>query len=57
MEAGSPLARYAIVERRKADWSADLHAVPYDYEIAAQQAETYGFPAFASSVRTGRMPA
>ncbi len=57
MEAGSPLARYAIVERRAAGWSAQLHGVPYDYEIAARQAEAFGFPNFAFSARTGRIAA
>ncbi len=57
MEAGSPLARYAIVERRAAGWSAQLHGVPYDYEIAACQAEAFGFPNFAFSARTGRIAA
>lgn len=55
MEAGSPLARYGIVVRGKAGWSAELHGVPYDYEIAAGQAEAFGFPAFAYSARTGRV--
>jgi diadenosine tetraphosphatase ApaH/serine/threonine PP2A family protein phosphatase len=57
MESGSPLARFAIVERRKNGWSAELHAIPYDYEVAARQAEDFGFAGFASCVRTGRMPA
>lgn len=57
MEAGSPLARYAILQRDGAGWSAALHGVPYDYEIAARQAEAFGFPAFAFAARTGRMPA
>lgn len=55
MEAGSPLARYAIVERRNAGWAAQLHGVPYDYEIAARQAEAFGFPAFAHAALTGRI--
>ncbi|HJO63745.1 MAG TPA: metallophosphoesterase family protein [Sphingomonas sanguinis] len=55
MEAGSPLARYAIVQRDKAGWSAELHGVPYNYEIAARQAEAFGFPAFAHAARTGRL--
>ena len=56
MEAGSPLARYAIIERRSTGWAAQLHAVPYGYEIAARQAEAFGFPAFAHAARTGRIP-
>jgi predicted phosphodiesterase len=55
IEAGSPLARYAIVERGAAGWAAQLHGVPYDYEVAARQAEAFGFPGFAYSARTGRI--
>lgn len=57
MEAGSPLACYAIVERGRLGWSAALHSVPYDYEVAARQAEAWGFPAFAHAARTGRLTA
>lgn len=32
-----------------------LHGVPYDYEIAARQAKSFGFPAFAHAARTGRL--
>jgi len=55
MEAGSPLARYAIVQRSRRGWSAELHGVPYDYDLAARQAEAFGFPAFAHAARTGRL--
>lgn len=55
MEAGSPLARYAIVRRKTGGWSAELHGVPYDYESTARQAEAFGFPAFAHAARTGRL--
>jgi predicted phosphodiesterase len=55
MESGSPLARYAIVERGRTGWSAELHGVPYDYDVAARQAEAFGFPAFAHAARTGRL--
>jgi predicted phosphodiesterase len=57
MEAGAPHARYAIVERLAAGWAAELRAVPYDFEAAAQQAEQHGRAAVAHSVRTGRWPA
>lgn len=57
MESGSPLARYAIVERRKNGWSAELRAIPYDCEVAARQAENFGFPEAAFLVRTGRLTA
>jgi hypothetical protein len=56
MEAGAPHARYAVVERLAAGWAAELRAVPYDFEAAAQQAEQHGRAAVAESVRTGRWP-
>lgn len=55
MEAGSPLARFAIIERTAAGWAAALHAVPYDHEVAAAQADAFGFPHFAHAARTGRL--
>lgn len=56
IEAGAPHARYAVVERAAAGWTAALHAVPYDFEAAARQAEQHGRPGIAHVVRTGRMP-
>lgn len=56
MEAGTPHARYAIVELLSEGWAAELRAVPYDYESAARQAEQNERHAVAHSVRTGRMP-
>lgn len=56
MEAGSPHARYALIERRGATWTAELRAVPYDYEAAAQQAERHGRLQAAHVVRTGWWP-
>lgn len=56
IEAGSPYARYALIERRGADWTAELRAVPYDYEAAAQQAERHGRLQTAHVVRTGWWP-
>ncbi len=56
MEAGSPHARYAIIDRLARGWAVGLHAVPYDFEVAARQAEQAGRDAVAYSVRTGRMP-
>lgn len=56
MEAGMPHARYAVADRRNGDWTAELRAVPYDYEAAARQAEQHGRPQAAHVVRTGWMP-
>lgn len=54
MEVGSPHARWALLERRPAGWQVQLHAVPYDWEAAAAQAERNGRPDWAYSLRTGR---
>lgn len=56
MEAGSPHARYATLTRSAAGWAAELHAVPYDWDAAAQQAERHGRPEVAHAARTGRVP-
>lgn len=56
METGSPLARYAIIEKVASEWTAELRAVPYDFEAAAAQAERHGRPIGAHIVRTGRVP-
>ncbi|WP_102958894.1 metallophosphoesterase family protein [Mangrovicella endophytica] len=56
IEAGSPHARYALIDRRGGDWSVELRAVPYDYEAAAQQAEGHGRLQAAHVVRTGWWP-
>lgn len=50
---GSPDARYALIERRGADWRIGLHAVPYDHEGAARQAAANGFPQWAEALTTG----
>ena len=56
MEAGMPHARYAIIERFSGGWAAELRAVPYNYEAAAQQAEQHGRPQTAHVIRSGWMP-
>ena len=56
MEAGAPHARYALIEKLAEGWSAELRAVPYNFEEAARQAEQAGRDAVAFSIRTGRMP-
>ena len=56
MEVGTPHARYALIERRGGRWAAELRAMPYDHEAAAQQAEWHGRPQAAHAVRTGWMP-
>jgi predicted phosphodiesterase len=53
MESGSPDARYAVLERRDAEWIIELVSVPYDNEAAAVQAERNERPDWASALRTG----
>lgn len=56
MEAGSPHARYAICERNlEGQWNAELIAVDYDFECAANKAEARGRDDWAIALRTGRM--
>jgi predicted phosphodiesterase len=55
IEAGSPHARWALVERGAAGWSAQLRATAYDWEAAARQAETHGRGDWADALRSGRV--
>lgn len=55
MEAGSPHARYAMIEQRTDGWQVDLRAVKYDWKSAARVAEKNGWPEWAHAVRTGRV--
>jgi predicted phosphodiesterase len=57
MEAGSPHARYALLDQLPSGWSVHLCAVSYDFEAAARQAQVAGRDAVAYSLRTGRLPA
>jgi len=53
-QAGSPHARYALLERRGGEWSAEFVSVPYDWERAARQALERGRADRAQWLRTGR---
>ncbi len=57
MEAGSPHARYAIVERVEDGWQVEHMAVPYDWEAAALAAAGNGRADWAKWLRTGRASA
>lgn len=55
-ETGSPLARWALVERAGGGaWQVQLRATPYDVEAAARQAECNGRGDWADALRTGRV--
>ncbi|MGY4752027.1 metallophosphoesterase family protein [Pannonibacter sp. Q-1] len=55
MEAGTPHARYAMVERMAGGWAATFHAIPYDFAAAADQARQAGREATATATLSGRM--
>ncbi len=55
VETGSPLARWALVERRAGGFAVSLHATPYDHEAAARQAEAQGRGDWADALRSGRV--
>lgn len=53
VENGSPHARWALAERRGAQWQVEFHAVAYDWEAAARQAGANGRPDWADALRSG----
>ncbi|WP_119354991.1 metallophosphoesterase family protein [Azohydromonas sediminis] len=55
VEAASPHARWALVERGVHGWQATLCATAYDWQSAAQQAEAQGRGDWADALRTGRV--
>jgi len=54
MEAGSPHARYALVEPEPAGWRVEHVAVAYDWERAAAAARSHGRPDWSDWIRSGR---
>jgi predicted phosphodiesterase len=55
MEAGSPHARYAILTRDAADWSAEFVALAYDWHQPAELARQRGRADRAHWIETGRV--
>jgi diadenosine tetraphosphatase ApaH/serine/threonine PP2A family protein phosphatase len=53
MEAGTPDARYAILEFADGGWSVTFRQVPYDHEAMAALARRNGQPELASALATG----
>ena len=53
MEAGTPDARYAILEQRSAGWSVSFRHVPYEHQAMADLARANGDAEFASALATG----
>jgi predicted phosphodiesterase len=53
VEAGTPDACYAILERTQSQWSATIRYVPYDNMRMADLAARNGNPVWASALATG----
>ncbi|MEU4424880.1 metallophosphoesterase family protein [Actinoplanes sp. NPDC024001] len=57
MEAGSPHARYAVVDDVSGRWEVSMRSVAYPWERAARFAEGFGRADVAFALRTGRVAA
>jgi len=55
VETGSPHARYAIIEKEKDYWSAQLLAIDYEWEAAAITADQRGRADWGRALRTGKV--
>jgi diadenosine tetraphosphatase ApaH/serine/threonine PP2A family protein phosphatase len=55
IEAGTPDARYAILELISGRWSVTFRHVPYDHQMMAALARQNGDPEYAGAVATGRV--
>ncbi|MES2599877.1 MAG: metallophosphoesterase family protein [Pseudomonadota bacterium] len=53
MEAGSPDARYAILEQRAGQWHVTFRHVPYDHDAMAALARQNGHADLANALATG----
>jgi putative phosphoesterase len=53
VEVGAPEARYALLEKRNDKWQADLIAIPYAHQSAADQAERNGRQDWKNALLTG----
>lgn len=57
MQNYSPLASYAILEKREGGWRVDLLKTPYEHALAAEQARRQGRDDWARWIATGRAAA
>ena len=55
--AGTPHARYAMVERGQAGWAVEFLAIPYDWDAAAADALAAGRADWAQVLATGQLDA
>lgn len=51
--AGSPHARYALLDKTRDGWAVSFRAIPYEFHAAAEIAVATGSPEMASAVATG----
>jgi hypothetical protein len=55
MEAGTPHARYAVVDDTSGRWEVSFESVEYDWEAAARIAESNSRADIAIALRTGNI--
>jgi predicted phosphodiesterase len=53
VEAGTPHACYAILEKTRQNWTVTFRYVPYDHVAMAKMAEANGMKAWASALTSG----
>lgn len=54
-EAGTPHARFSVVDRTEQGWKVTEHAIDYDVDQASALAESNSRPDVAKALRTGRV--
>ncbi|MCR2807622.1 metallophosphoesterase family protein [Paenibacillus soyae] len=55
MESKTPHAKYVVAARTGGSWRIEHIQVPYDYELAAAQADRNGRPDYSYPLRSGRV--
>jgi putative phosphoesterase len=55
MQAGTPHARWALLERRGATWRVNFHAIEYDWDAAASEAARHGRDDWSRALATGNL--
>lgn len=55
MEAGTPHARFALLEQMRGAWRVEFHAIPYDWHAAAAQAARHGRNDWAEALAHGTL--
>jgi predicted phosphodiesterase len=54
-EAGSPHARWALLEESRGAWRVEFHAIPYDWHAAAAEAARHGRDDWAQALAHGTL--